>query len=455
MKKILYTLTGLLIGGSLLMAFSPVAEALSVFQTSQGGSGTSTPSGILYGDNGATSHLNTVALGAGCTFITGTLSCSGTGDTFAYPFPNNATSTGLTFSGGFVSNGSTTIPSVGSGLVGANNGLLYGFASSSLFGYIPLNPTRNINTSAPLGGGGNLSSDLTLTCATCGTASFSGTIGQVGYFTGANTSAGTSTINIGTNMHVAVGGTTGTFPFLTLGTSTSAIAGGNVDALYIQANAGTDAEIDLNNQTPGVGAYFKDVGNSDFVSFEMTGTNSADWKMGLFGGTSWNLSDNGTNVLNFAKGLAANTFNVTGTPTALKIGIASTSPFAEFSIQAASFSTNQILFAIGSSTANSTSTLLAIDNSGHFNYKAASSTCGTGCTNIVGDDDGGTVTTGTAVSSVTVNFGAAWRQTPVCTVTDSSTSVSADISAISTTAFTVGLSIGLTGTIYYQCANFQ
>ena len=30
-------------------------------------------------------------------------------DTFAYPFPSNATSTTLTFSGGVVSNGSTTI----------------------------------------------------------------------------------------------------------------------------------------------------------------------------------------------------------------------------------------------------------------------------------------------------------------------------------------------------------
>ena len=58
------------------------------------------------------------------------------------------------------------------GLIGGNSGTTYAFASSSLFGYTPLNPTRNINTSAPLGGGGNLSSDLTITCASCATFAY-------------------------------------------------------------------------------------------------------------------------------------------------------------------------------------------------------------------------------------------------------------------------------------------
>lgn len=65
-----------------------------------------------------------------------------------------------------------------------NNGMPAGFlysgsggiwqtaASSSLFGYTPLNPTRNINTTAPLGGGGALTSDLTLTCTSCSTFAY-------------------------------------------------------------------------------------------------------------------------------------------------------------------------------------------------------------------------------------------------------------------------------------------
>lgn len=64
--------------GLFLCSFT-AASALSVFATPQGGTGTSTPSGILYGDNGATTHLNTVTIGSGCTFTGGTLSCPGTG----------------------------------------------------------------------------------------------------------------------------------------------------------------------------------------------------------------------------------------------------------------------------------------------------------------------------------------------------------------------------------------
>jgi hypothetical protein len=68
-----------------------------------------------------------------------------------------------------------------SGLIGGNNGLLYGFASSSLFGYTPLNPTRNINTQYPVLGGGDLSADRTFSLAFGTTTS--------------NTFAGTQTFN--------------------------------------------------------------------------------------------------------------------------------------------------------------------------------------------------------------------------------------------------------------------
>lgn len=63
--------------GALLI---PAAFALAVASvTVLGGTGTSSPSGILYGDNGATSHLNTVKIGANCTFTGGTFNCSGGG----------------------------------------------------------------------------------------------------------------------------------------------------------------------------------------------------------------------------------------------------------------------------------------------------------------------------------------------------------------------------------------
>lgn len=71
-------LTAVIIMGIFLVAVSN-AKAVSVFITQQGGTGTSTPSGILSGDNGATSHLNTVIIGTGLSYSGNTLSTTGGG----------------------------------------------------------------------------------------------------------------------------------------------------------------------------------------------------------------------------------------------------------------------------------------------------------------------------------------------------------------------------------------
>lgn len=71
--------------------------AQPAFTAFQGGTGTSSPSGILYGDE--TIRLKTVTIGDNLTFADGTLSATG-GSSFGYPFPLNATSTRLTFEDG-------------------------------------------------------------------------------------------------------------------------------------------------------------------------------------------------------------------------------------------------------------------------------------------------------------------------------------------------------------------
>lgn len=55
------------------------ADALSTFLVGQGGTGTTSPSGILSGDNGATNHLNTVVVGSGLSYSGNTLSATGGG----------------------------------------------------------------------------------------------------------------------------------------------------------------------------------------------------------------------------------------------------------------------------------------------------------------------------------------------------------------------------------------
>lgn len=74
MKRLPYALFASLI---LLLGSWSSAYAVSTFITGQGGTGTTTPSGILYGDNGSTTHLNTVTIGSNLTFVGGTLSATG------------------------------------------------------------------------------------------------------------------------------------------------------------------------------------------------------------------------------------------------------------------------------------------------------------------------------------------------------------------------------------------
>ena len=70
-------------------------QAASVFQTIQGGTGTSSPSGILYG-SGSASPLKTVSIGSNLTFSGGTLSATDT--SFSTTSASYFSSLGLAFS---------------------------------------------------------------------------------------------------------------------------------------------------------------------------------------------------------------------------------------------------------------------------------------------------------------------------------------------------------------------
>lgn len=81
-------------------------------------------------------------------------------------------------------------------------------------------------------------------------------------------------------------------------------------------------------------------------------------------------------------------------------------------------------------------------------------TCGTGCASITAGstDLRGSMVSNSSVSSVTLNFSATLASAPFCTISDSNTSATADISSISTSALTVGLASALTSvTIYWNC----
>lgn len=133
------------------------------------------------------------------------------------------------------------------------------------------------------------------------------------------------------------------------------------------------------------------------------------------------------------------------------LSIGSSSPFALFSLQAFTGNTSDIMQIATSSGAP----VQGVDKDGHpytSGPTPAISTCGTGTGTVAGDDQTGVITTATAATACTATFAKAWAQTPVCTVTDNSLVGFADISSISTTAVTFGISSALTGgNLYYSC----
>lgn len=81
-------------------------------------------------------------------------------------------------------------------------------------------------------------------------------------------------------------------------------------------------------------------------------------------------------------------------------------------------------------------------------------TCGAGCASITAGstDLRGSMVSGSSVSSVTLNFSGTLASAPFCTISDSNTTATADISSISTSALTVSLASALTSvTIYWNC----
>lgn len=132
------------------------------------------------------------------------------------------------------------------------------------------------------------------------------------------------------------------------------------------------------------------------------------------------------------------------------VGIGTTTPIAKLSVQASS---GDILLVATSST----KTVAGYDSDGHYFTSGpapAISSCGTGTGTVLGDDQGGTITTATLATSCTMTFAKAYQGNGLyCTVTDDSLAGFADVSSTSTTAVTFGISSALTGGhLYYQCA---
>lgn len=150
--------------------------------------------------------------------------------------------------------------------------------------------------------------------------------------------------------------------------------------------------------------------------------------------------------------------SITNTATGLFVGIGTSTPFANLSVSDTPSTFSLSAFAIGSSTAAfATTTLFAIDNTGHVvtgSPKGSLSSCGT-TNSLNGNDNSGTIMlTGTLVTACTLTFA---NPTPAnqnlsCTSSDVSTAIFSNVTATTTTSVTFGLSGTVsTATIFYHC----
>lgn len=123
-------------------------------------------------------------------------------------------------------------------------------------------------------------------------------------------------------------------------------------------------------------------------------------------------------------------------------------------------STTGSIFTVAATTSSPANTikLFDVDQYGHLTASSTGpaqptiSACGSGSPTMsaTANDDTGSFTTGTSASACTVTFARAYAVTPTVVISDSNTTAVADISAVSTTAFTVSLASALSAvTVYY------
>lgn len=274
--------------------------------------------------------------------------------------------------------------------------------------------------------------------------------------------------------------------------------GDDAPALIVDGSGTSNGNGDLELEANGSGT----TGEAN-VDFARAGTNY--WQLGI--------QNNGTNGNDFELWDGSNSPLLTVKTNGGQFGFGSSTPYGDFAINADYGDNNALIFNIASSSLLATTTVFSVANTGaltsqvtnatstfsdgfgtpllslftgsttgaiwtiaattstpaniltlwsedQYGHITASSTgatpgissCGTGAPamSLNANDAVGSLVTGTSASSCTVTFAHAYAVTPVVIISDSNTSAVVDISAVSTTGFTVSMASALTTvTIYY------
>lgn len=258
--------------------------------------------------------------------------------------------------------------------------------------------SRQILTTSPITGGGDLSADRTIACATClttGSANAAWTIGSGVIYNA------TSTDEVG------------------IGTSTPQ------QTLSI-VGEGTDAILNVASSS---GTSILNVASKSVVGI---GTTTAPGLLTLQGSSSFS-----SDLFDIASSTGTNILSVASAPiSSLTVGTSTTVQLGLIFGQGSTASTTLPLFTLATSTG---STMFQIDSFGHKITGGTAPTCGAGCSSVTGDDQSMRVVTGSAVTSVTVNFANTYTKTPVCIANEESSGTT--VAEASSTPTTVVLDI--------------
>lgn len=459
--------------------------------TSNVGVGTSTPYALLsIGNTGgigftlATSTFNTsggININAGCFAISGNcLSLSniggqvnlGTQVTGTLPYINGGTGTTTASLGQLLYGGATAYQSVATSSANCTGGI-----SCSAFTVVG-NVSPSISISAPI------------SVSNGGTGTTTQINNAVNFYNGTNiTSSSTLLLNPSGILSIQATGASG--DAINIGSGGLAISQTNGTA-HVRSGFSGKFFIISNTSNANEAVFAYDTG---FLSIA-TGAAPA-YPLDVLGAGHFTGLVDASNFIATSTSVASNIV--------FKLGVGTSSPFAKLSIHANNGDTNQVLFAIGSSTATATTTLFVVNNIGNvgigtsspgatFTEVAASSTVASngyfgainiiaglentvvklfqiidqwghlitsgdtptvsgGTSTVAGNDRNGAITVvGTLLTSVTLTFAHAYAAAPDCTESDNSTAVTADINSISASQIVFGFSAGInTGTVWYVC----
>lgn len=458
------------------------------FTTVQGGTGTSSPSGILFGNG--TLHLKTTSIGTGLIITGTTLSSTGLSAdpnwNFVQASPTNyliptTTTTGLivmasstigdgTQGGGLmISGGATTTKSVTIGSVGFNTNLtspslaVQGGASFGANSWMTA-----LNSGIWLNSVGTFNVGIQRVTANAATNAMqfvpSNTIqaeGKTWFVANGNWGFGTSSPTAKLSIMANSNDTTLNTILFSIGSSTALAT---TTSFSVDNTGFTNIGGQANTSISGDGRVLQAEGGDTFFGNESNigttiGVRRNNAFLGGFSTANSNFNINGNGAGLSATGNNGLVIANTGT---VPFSIGSSTPsnvYAKFSIttQTSDQTLSTAFLIASSSVANGTTTPFAIANTGWIVTSGplpTATSCGT-TNNISGNQTNGTVMfTGTLVTSCTVNFP---NSVPVgttlqCTESDNSLAATADISATTTNSVTFGLSTGLaSGAITWNC----